>query len=722
MFHSVAILKKLEKFFPGSRYLASHLHIHLDGDMIKVTYKELHPSDECYLWKTGKRVRSGEVVFTLPRSGDNLSSTLFAGYTHAFTHLGGNFDVGGNVMHYEGHPDFLTACFASFYGRKWKRIDVERDFWVDPRNAKDNFKAVQKNHTIIELVEEVLSMMGIEGMERQIYDSFISTAISTVSGHRLVGKMCPTQMVWPVRDEKQIVCFLQLLSEILPEQPFPICLSEDDIRAVKRSPSANSGFTDSTYAPKKKFEKWPRTQDFVVWALNRILQGESIYDVLPVPGHIPMAKAQVMPPEEDPDKIRIIMTQSCNAELLSDLLSRAMMTAMKNVPWCAVGHSQFDNATFGVFYGLKHPYVNCIDIAPKDSPVIDPPGGCFYVTMDVTALDYSLMPRHFLEMSVSRMLFFDWDSVDDLTAYLFERCFSWEMAFSNVKILEGWGGTWYRVLGIMLSGYKCTSLFDTIVMRYGLLVSLMMAAGDSWAEVLPWLGNIIYGDDCVLRVPMALLPLFSTDGEYPDILAKNMMELGLKLKEAQTYLMLPEPHHKDKLFSHVVGRELRSPGVRFLQNYYVKVDRNGELLHPDHSCPHRVMVWRPFEDYVVKISNHPYSWDHPSGDVMAALYTKAFSLMLSSCANRDAHNLCKYVCLRVMRDYPESVQQAIKWVDFSHEDFRKLGEVDKNLMTSLPVSEQSYLVVLSLYDLSYKGLLKFFPYRQSRLYKDLRSE
>lgn len=711
--------RQLLTTYPHGKAIARHLRVTRIGDKVRVTANYRNSRTMFRLAGTKRPLQDGELVAEGEAVGDNLSDTLLSGFLYAFSSIAGEVEDGSSIFLFDRDMCYITAAIASLWGPKYRRVIAHRNRYLIPRIASVYFQQVTQSMSIQSLVADQLRILGLERYSAYATNGFVTTTPTPLSMQRIMQKMCQSQMTWPVSDDQYLLSYLLLIRDVV--RPLSgIDLSDLALNRVPRRASSSAGFRDNYYRVDKgtgvggfsrKGDKWPLTVNRLKWALSRIASGEDPWSTFLEWGHVLMAKPEVRGPDDDPSKIRLIATSSCEAEMVSDLISRHLMESVKSAPWCSVGHSQFDNATYGLLLGLKHPLASKYRIA-KPSECVD--GPCFYIEADITSLDYSMVPRPFMMLSALRALYFDWEKGDPMTANLFEKMFSVEMGWNNVKLLETFGEHWYTVYGIMLSGYKCTSVFGTMMVRWAVIISFMNLLGEQFPVLFPLVGNVIYGDDLTLRLPLRLLPYVSTDGTTPDKLAAEFARLSMAFKASQTHLYLPSPGAPDRLFTSVYEGTVVHPGIRYLQRYYVKVDVNGTILPPNQPF-HAIATFRPTEDYVLKLAHHPYGWkvttkEGHNLDPRVLLYQKAFSLALECSANRDALDLC----LNVMRELEKGDFNLADVAFLSYdptESYKKLGEFDVNLFKSLSKMEDPYVYLLSLTHLTTKGLRKFHPVR-----------
>jgi len=155
--------------------------------------------------------------------------------------------------------------------------------------------------------------------------------------------------------------------------------------------------------------------------------------------------------------------------------------------------------------------------------------------------------------------------------------------------------------------------------------------------------------------------------------------LCLEFKPSETYCLFSVDGHNDMFYSHVVDDELRSPGVKYLQRYFVKVDKNCVPLHPNSSSWFKVMPWRVTVDYFVRSNNHIFDWKHQTNLVPVAYFQKLIGLIYDAGCNRTAHEYLKNCLLFCEERYPGISDYSRSMLDLSQVGLTMSGHVGSDI-------------------------------------------
>jgi hypothetical protein len=311
---------------------------------------------------------------------------------------------------------------------------------------------------------------------------------------------------------------------------------------------------------------------------------------------------------------------------------------------------------------MNHPDFNKYPDYMRNYQVVnDHSKDCCYITLDISAQDWSFTPALLFLCLLFRLFYCDFSSTSEMEKFL--EMFAVESGWVNAKLVQWFGGYYYIMLGVMASGYLGTSHIDTlmsIITFYMASILLAREDGIHPKEVIENVFPIFYGDDTAIRMDRKYLSLYGCDkSSYPYRLANTCKTLGVVLKPGETYIVVPCETHKDRFYTHIEDDVIISPGVHILQRYFVKYSRDHRPLHPDAPNCSYIRPWRVTTAYCTKMGTDAFGWKGKPGRLdpresfpPIQFYIKLFGLLCDAGPNKTAHYIIKAAMRRIVELYP----------------------------------------------------------------------
>jgi len=377
---------------------------------------------------------------------------------------------------------------------------------------------------------------------------------------------------------------------------------------------------------------------------------------------------------------------------------------MTKASWCGPGHSLYSTMITNILFALGHRDYEKLRSDLKNPDFVKCPfDNCSYLIMDLSAQDYTFSNVSLWLCSVMRLNFIDFSSHSEKELFALFHLLLAEMMATHQKTVEWFSKLFYVVIGVMISGYKGTSHFDTFSVKIAMLiiiVELLKFEVKNWLPVLRMLFAIFYGDDTIVVIPPEWIPYFCTSwvaetDPVPDKFIDMAKKLNLVIKPAETRILIPKSNHHDRFYSGVQDDRLVLDGVKFLQRRFVKIDQFGGFLHPDAERWHKVIPWRQTSDYWIRSANHNFDWDHPTKLVSMAFFQKIVGLMYDAGMNRTAHNYLKGILHRIECSHPGTKDWAVHHMDLAEIKLR-VPEASNSHVAAL-MSEDSFDFIVNLH-------------------------
>lgn len=641
-------------------------------------------------------VRPGEVFYDENFDGTVRSGIHFAKCVMATScQFQGTFPNTG-TFNYSPEGNVYDTFLATISGKKWKRIAT---VWQTPRPTYSITDFIDDNFQPNEYIRDFCRRY-VPAPYLDYYDGcYVNVSMTPAGFSKLITKMegirSPDGTVfyewnWSLSDKLEVMLlFLKTLR--WEEIDFPIDLSEEVVFHEYTRAGASLGF-QAFYEIMKGTKANIRLalKQWITWFFHMLIdKNQRAADVAPYPAYVMATKAEVRGPDVDRDKVRKLFTNNAFTDFIKEIFMRPMYNWSKLLPEYLGGVNFSRCFVPRLLLGLHHP------LARTWYPECDVyTGPCALICLDLGSQDDSYRPwiKHFLSELICLPLggkLLDHDFLLDLASYV--------ISSEDVMPVNMPGDNWFIKTAVMATGDKFTAIMNFFMAMFNLIATYKSLAPTWYLRAFKWSFKVLFGDDTTLRVPVPLArQLFGDD--LTNFSKTAYANVGVNYKISDSAIYYPTKDHLDRTFTWVdENDEIKSPGLFMLKHRLVKIDSEGNKLHPDSTQFHAIVPWRPTSDIVSKFALDPENWKSESSP-SKKWFMKNFGLLMAACSNRVAHNMLKNACNAMREEEPSQWEDAVCNLDEDSTlyDFRKkYTEFNSNLMSKIYDHPDSFKIVLS---------------------------
>jgi len=593
----------------------------------------------------------------------------------------------------------IEAILSGICGHNIFPISVFQPFKIILPKASSYFKLVVPN--------EVFRMIALrhvpKGKERYVTGCFLSTSPSVAGLVKVAAKFGTDNFHWnvsPARLRAVLTYFIyDLRSIFVADYKFPY----EAVTELPYNPSSSAGYPIygiSGNLKKKDIAALVRVH--TKWAIDKII-------IDPIEGYYRFPtfmyrfypKAEVLDPDEDKGKVRVIGTVGPIGDNVSRLVSAPAMSHWARYRSCFIGVSIYSTLVYTSLKTMHHHEFMRIKVEFRDEDIkVRDPAKTAYIVLDLSGQDVSFTPLLLFITSWLRLFSSKYQNSTRADLEVLISLFVTEMGFANCKTVQWLDKMFYVFLGIMCSGYLMTSHIDTISLIFviWLIITCILVDAGFRNPFSFWefFDKMVYGDDTIMAVPLELIEYFGNDEGVPTILIAEFQKFGLTLKPKETRVYVPEPGHVDKFFTLIKDDEIVSSGVHFLQRYFVKYDEYLNPVHPDQPAQY-ILPWRPSNKIICKASIDPSNWESFGTEIYAAAFAKAFGLIMDAGPNKTMHIFLRNIMKEYLRLDPDADYKArfLSSTGFFSDVLKKFGHFDQTFLVEFRKMsyEESYFWV-----------------------------
>ena len=430
--------------------------------------------------------------------------------------------------------DCCEFILANLYGDKYTPVAVYTTSDTVMTKASKMFKQVAQNDDIRAMGAEAVSEHP--ELTQYVLGAFVSSNPSLHNLQAIVDKMCKGGAKLNV-DQRYLKAAFGLFTYLLRPQDWQMQADTDPAIAGKLrfNPNAAAGFKHFNIdIARNKRNNGPYMDE----ALKQILEQLKDYigrseDLIPPAVHNYTVKPEVREVGAELGKIRLIGMIGQLHDMISKIVDTPFMQGFQRWSGCMIGTSVWTSLSPFLMHAMREGDFNTYRPELREGlpVVVDPQADYFYIVLDVSGQDVSFKPVLLFLLLMFRHLYVETD--DPVALELFDELFANETAQVNTKLVQWFGGLWYIVQGIMTSGYHGTSHVDCCMLVVNMLMALMMLLiphGITPKQIADQTCIAVYGDDSVLRLPVAWAPyLGATPNGYPEHLGDKLATLGVEL-------------------------------------------------------------------------------------------------------------------------------------------------------------------------------------------------
>jgi hypothetical protein len=657
----------------------------------------------------GKDIPPGADIFDIPVKDLSKKEAILVGKCYSVSMLDaqGVDEDTQSYLYYEGFGDPYDLVLEAIASPKWLPVSATWGRDKPAATSSDFFKDFTPLISVRQFVSECLHPR----YNRRYWGSYVNSHGTFDGMIKLREKMRGCEVSGKIvtrhdipRDDINAIYMIFLECCQLNKSAIPLVLNEFSVKWNSFRSSAALGASLFDIPNKGTKGNWLEAHKAnMEWIIAKIQSGENPEDFLAPWYHVMAAKAETRGPDVPRDKVRLIFQQAMEPDAVGEYFARPLTEWFSAITWYLPGCSMLGNYYPKMLLALRHPDASRffkVKYAARNE---------VYFCLDQTSQDWNYVLEILCFLMFARVLFFK-PPESECDFDFWTKLIGFELAHIVCKLIQLWGGSWWYLLGAFCSGSKWTTWSDTCESFLIVLIIIWAICGNYLLDVLRELGIVCYGDDTTISMPVSIANRWDFNLKT---IVKNALRAGCKIKLDGSSMLVPTPDHKDKFYTLIRNSSKRSKvvseGVRMLQRYMVKVDKNLNCLHPDSEDFFTSLPWRPTEDYIPKIGLDAENWKDESQPYIQ-WYRKAFGLLIDSALNLEAHTMIKFAMSRVREDYPKQVVLACSGFNWNEFEFHhKLGELDSSLIEILPQHPKSFQLVCSLYFPTHTKVSQLLP-------------
>jgi hypothetical protein len=646
---------KLRKKLGERYYPFLHTSITYKDDLLRIMSKDNEISH------LGKRLAKDDVIAEIDIGSVKLSEA----YKLAAIYVVNTCCLAHTPVLNLGVGDIASEIFANMEGPKIRNVEVRNSDMFLVRNINSCFDEIDICLTTRRLLQtsqnrQLSHYAGVAFLNNKPTFSMVAKVSAKLNTDNKPITM-PENILkftyhWTMKEcrlEKARIC------------PDLSCKAIDSANLKSGSTIGIDVFADHDPSIRKKGFYERIVRKFAKWVVAQLAAGEDIHELLGWKAKVFFTKAEAFIDEADM-KMRIVGCDAMIQDLFNSLLYKPVHRHLSNCSWYGPGISWAGSGVLDLLSALSHPLSAYFqNIYPMNSKPLLRIDETLYVMLDESNQDNKY---NTYRKMITALLFSMFYENTGPYAEAFFKLFEYDYTYEFITLTQGFAGNWKLGTGSVNSGHRNTGGHCTVNAKY-----VSTAVLSSLRIPVVNVRDKFYGDDTVLAMNTMYDEKLCTSGnEVPDKMIDNAKKyMNVDYKPSQSYIARPIDGHRDRFFSMVdKDCDIISKGVSFLQKYFVKVDSDGTILHPDSPTFHRLMHFRDSHTCFVKLST-PQS---VNADWAPKLFLRLHAMIFDAGANSVVVNECVSL-MHKLRIMVPNVVKAATYMGFTEDQLMRIPEL-----------------------------------------------